>query len=90
MKQKRHFILNKDGKLNYYKDSALYKGTVQLQKETRLLKSGKLEFQIVNPTRTYCLIETDKNANSIETWIEKIQSVITNLSWAVNISFYLS
>lgn len=42
----RLFILMKEGKIDYYKDDMLLKGSVKLQKDTKVVKTGKDRFEI--------------------------------------------
>jgi hypothetical protein len=78
MKQERTFVLTKDNKINYYKDQALYKGTIQLFGGTKVVKKGKDTFEIVNPTRIFSLSEAKSGVNTIDTWVNKIQECINN------------
>lgn len=71
--------MTKDGIINYYKDKALHRGFIKLTLETKVLKTGKDRFEIINPNRTYYLSETDNFRLSSDEWIEKIKEYIGKL-----------
>ena len=77
--QARFFVLTKDGALNYYKDQALLRGSIRLCKDTRIVKVGKDKLDIVAPSRTFHMCESDKDRLSIDTWIDHMKSVIERL-----------
>jgi hypothetical protein len=74
-------VLTKDFKVNYYKDQALYKGTIQLYTVTKIVKKGADTFELVNPGRTYVLSEP-KSAKSgtIDKWIKVLNESIGKLT----------
>jgi hypothetical protein len=74
--QSRTFILFRDGKLNYYKDKALYRGCILLCGNTKVVKTGRDKFEIVTPTRIFYLSEDEGSKLSSDTWIDKIREVI--------------
>jgi hypothetical protein len=76
--QVRTFILYRDGKLSYYKDKVLLRGTITLSKHTKVVKTQKDKFEIVNSDRTYFLQETEKFSS--DTWIDKIRLLIESLN----------
>lgn len=43
------------------------------------MKTAKDKFEIVTPTRTFFLTESDKDRLCIDTWIDKIKEVIEKL-----------
>lgn len=70
--------------MNYYKDQALYRGTIKLDKDTKVVKTGRDRFEIQTPHRVYYLSETDNSKLSTDTWIEKIRLVVSTLKWNPN------
>lgn len=54
VKKMRHFVLHKNGQLNYYCDGNPM-GTIELSKQTTLLGKSDLQFNLVNLGRTYFL-----------------------------------
>ena len=42
----RTFVLFSDGKINYYKDKALLRGSIRLSKGTRVVKTAKDKFEV--------------------------------------------
>jgi len=46
-------VLFKDGKMNYYKDKALFRGSIKLTPDTKVVKISKDKFEIITPNRTY-------------------------------------
>ena len=76
IKQVRLFILNKEGKIDYYKDKILYRGTIKLTKDTKVIKTGKDRFEIHTPHRVYYLFETDSGRHESDNWIDRIREVI--------------
>jgi hypothetical protein len=71
--------LFRDGNLNYYKDESLYRGTIKLCKDTKVIKAAKEKFEIQCPYRTYFLTETETERLVTDIWIDKIRQVIENL-----------
>lgn len=61
--------MTNDGKINYYKDSALYKGTIYLKDSTRVVKKSKDSFEIITPSRIYYLSEPKNAGNTTDIWI---------------------
>ena len=72
-------ILYSEGKIDYFKDKTLYRGTIQLCKETKVIKAAKDRFEIQTPHRTYYLSETDTQKLVTDVWIDKIREVIALL-----------
>ena len=87
MKKKNKFFWNQDrlvvllaeGKMNYYKDKVLYRGTINLTKDTKVVMTGKDKFEVVTPSRTYYLAETDQSKHTTSLWVEHINEVIQTL-----------
>lgn len=77
--QERTFVLTPEGKMNYYKDKALYRGTILLCKNTKVVKTGRDRFEVHTPNRIYYLSETDNSKLMSDVWIEKIREVILTL-----------
>jgi hypothetical protein len=69
----------KDGKINYYKDKALFRGFIALTPDTKIIKTSKDKFEIVTPNRTYYLSETETSRLESDTWIDKMREVISKL-----------
>ena len=65
--------------MNYYKDKALYRGTIQLCKQTKIVKTGRDRFEIHTPGRIYYISETENSKLTADIWIEKIRQVVDNL-----------
>ena len=76
----RTFVLLSDGRINYYKDKALFRGFIKLSPDTKVVKTAKDKFEVVTTHRTYYLSETETNRLCIDTWIEMIREAITNLN----------
>ena len=53
MQQKRHLVLLNDGYVKYYKDGRLFKGSFLIMSNTKIIKTCKNEFEIVNPERIF-------------------------------------
>lgn len=75
--QVRTFILYREGKLSYFKDKVLLRGTIILTPNTKVVKTQKDRFEIVNGERTYYLQETEKFSSDL--WIDKIRAQIESL-----------
>ena len=78
--QARHFILYRNGKLEYYKDKTLLRGHIQLNQDSKVTRTAKDMFEIESSDRTYFLIESDNAKLSSDAWIDKIREVIELLS----------
>ena len=67
MKQVRMFVLSGNGEIKYYKNETLHRGTIYLDRESRMVKTSKTSFEIVTPNRTWYLYEVENN--TIDKWI---------------------
>lgn len=65
--------------MNYYKDRALYRGSIALCKETKVMKTGRDRFEIHTPTRIYYMSETENGKLTSDVWIDKIRQVVDSL-----------
>ena len=77
MKQVRMFVLKGNGEMKYYKNETLHRGSIMLDKMSRVIKTSKTSFEIVTPNRTWYLYEVD--TNTIDAWINALDSVISRL-----------
>jgi len=78
-KQVRHFALLKDGTVKYYKDYTLHRGTIVLCKDTKIVKTNKVSFEIVTPARTYYLYDAANDAKNIQLWVDDLKTVVSTL-----------
>ena len=46
MKQVRFFVLTRDGRVDYFKDKILLRGSIRLAKDSKVVKLGKDRFEI--------------------------------------------
>lgn len=79
MKQNRTFVLGRDGEMKYYKDKTLYRGSIILCRNTKVIKTGRSTFEIQTPKRTFYLLESESAPNQLDKWIEAIEKVIKTL-----------
>ena len=77
MSQRRTFKLYRDGQIKYYKNEVQHKGTIILASDSRIVKTGRAKFEIIQPTRTWYLEEFA--AGTIDNWIAQIKTVVESL-----------
>ena len=53
--------------MKYYKNETQHKGTILLAKDSRVVKTGRSKFEIIQPTRTWYLEEF--KPSTIDNWI---------------------
>lgn len=49
--------MSRDGKINYFKDIVEHKGTINLSKDTKVIKTGRNQIEIPIGKRHYILID---------------------------------
>jgi hypothetical protein len=50
--------------MKYYKDFTKYKGKIILNKETKVVKTGRNQIEILSPSKSYTLLEPDHRRQS--------------------------
>ena len=70
-------MLTGNGEIKYYKNETLHRGTVILESSSRVVKTSKSSFQIVQPQRTWYLYTIENH--TIDKWIDNINAVISRL-----------
>ena len=65
--------------MEYYKDKTLLRGIISLTTDSKVVRTAKDKFEILTPTRTYYMSETETERMSSDTWIDKIREVIDKL-----------
>ena len=63
--------------MKYYKNETQHKGTVLLARDSRVVKTGRAKFEIIQPTRTWYLEEF--KPGTIDDWITRIKQVVESL-----------
>jgi hypothetical protein len=63
--------------MKYYKNETQHKGTILLAKDSRVIKTGRSKFEIIQPTRTWYLEEF--KPSTIDNWIAQIKQVVESL-----------
>ena len=69
IKQVRLFVLCRDGQVKYYKDQTLHRGSINLCKNTRVVKTSQTSVEVVTPARTFYLFEAHNKASTVDKWI---------------------
>jgi hypothetical protein len=57
----------------------MHRGTITLNKNTKVNKTGKDRFEIITEGRTYYLSESDNSKLTVDAWVENIRHVISTL-----------
>ena len=50
--------------MKYYKDFTKYKGKIILNKETKAVKTGRNQIEILTPTKAYTLMEPETHRHA--------------------------
>lgn len=79
MNQDRVFKLYSDGKIEYYNEKNVMRGTLYLSAKSKIVKTAKDKFEIHNHDRTYFLSESDSEKLSSGGWIDALDGVISKL-----------
>ena len=68
-KQERHFVLYLNGEVKYFQNEADQKGTIVMNKNTKINRTSKTSFEITLDKRTYYLFAEEIQ---VDLWIHDL------------------